>query len=210
MELVKIIITDLQEYIDLISKRFNLKKIKDISFWWDIYEGERTTDDWKEKIILVLTWLSKIDIDNNMNYILENYIPNKIINIWIAWNLDKIDLKSWDIILPNTFIDEKKNEALFLNNAIWSFYDLNTFWLILNWICLSWDKLFLEYEENLDFSIDNWIDIYDNIAFSILSIASKNSLLENCLVIKWITNDLEIDNKNFIIENSVNILELIL
>jgi len=210
MELVKIIIIDLQDYLELIIKRFNLQKIENDK-WIIIHEWNRKSEEWNEKIVLILCWLWKENIKKNMEYILENYIPNKIINLWLSNILNNIDLKWWDIIIPNTFIHSNLEwNGIFLENVSWNNYDLNNFWLIMNWICLSNQESFIEYKKSTDFTINNWIDIYDNSAFFILSIAQEKELLENCLVIKWVVELPDNWFKNSVIENSVNILELVI
>lgn len=210
MELVKIIITDSLEYIELIKNRFSLEKKQNLNNT-DLYEWIRNTEEWTEKIVLLKTWIQTSDISDTMDYVFDNYIVNKIINIWLSNSLNNIDLKSGDIVIPNAFIDsELDSDALFLDNSVWNNYDLNNFWLILNWICLSKADLFNNYEKNIDFALNNWIDIYDNVAFSILSKANEKSMLENCLVIKWVIDHTDSYEKDTIINNSLNILELIL
>lgn len=209
MEITKILISDSIDYFNAIIKRFNLKKINNElnnnTYFWN-----RKTAEWNEKVILLFTWVNKIEIYSNMDYIFENFIPNKIINIWF-WNiLNTVDLKDWDIIIPNTFIEKWDNwNVIFLDNVIWNNYDLEKFWLIMNWLCLSREEEYEEYKNHSDFMIDSWIDTYDNISYNILHYAEKKSILSNCLVIKWIKWNNQ-DNKKVIIENSLNILELVL
>jgi len=54
-------------------------------------------------------------------------------------HLDNNDLQIWDIMIPNTFIDSS-NKPMFLEYSIWENYDMKKFWLILNWICYSWNE----------------------------------------------------------------------
>ncbi|MDD2871453.1 MAG: hypothetical protein PHS49_05675 [Candidatus Gracilibacteria bacterium] len=210
MELVKIIITDSLEYIELIKNRFSLEKKQNLNNT-DLYEGIRNTEEGTEKIVLLKTGIQTSDISDTMDYVFDNYIVNKIINIGLSNSLNNIDLKSGDIVIPNAFIDsELDSDALFLDNSVGNNYDLNNFGLILNGICLSKADLFNNYEKNIDFTLNNGIDIYDNVAFSILSKANEKSMLENCLVIKGVIDHTDSYEKDTIINNSLNILELIL
>jgi len=103
MNLKKVIITAMQEEADLIIKKFWLKE-KEKKNNITIYEWTRESEDGTDDIVLVLSWIWKIQAAIAMTHILENYSPDKIVNIWIAWNLNNTDAKVGDVFLPNTFI----------------------------------------------------------------------------------------------------------
>ena len=105
MNLTKAIITAMKEEAELIIKKFNLKETKSLKNI-KIFEWTRSWDDWEENLVLVLWWIWKIQAAIATTYLLENYSVDKIINIWIAGNLTGNDLKVWDVILPNTFIQQ--------------------------------------------------------------------------------------------------------
>lgn len=228
MELTKIIITAMKEEADIIIKRFNLKEFEkknNLVF----FEWNRETDLWKEKIILVLAGIWKIQSAFAMTYILENYVPDKIINIGIAWNLNDNDVKIWDVFLPNTFIQhdmylpfewahlDYAKKPIFLNYAIWNSYDLNKFWLILSWVCLTWDQFIDDEEKVKKLRMTYLADVCEMEAFAILSVAREYNMLDKCVVIKavsdWANNEAinaHMDNLDFAMNNSVDVLELVL
>lgn len=228
MELTKVIITAMKEEADIIIKRFDLKEIKKkkniVIFEWD-----REWELWDEKIILVLSWIWKTQATMAITHIFENYNPDKIVNIWIAWNLNNSEVKVWDVFLPNTFIQhdiylpfdwdhlDYAKKAIFLDYAVWDSFDLKKFGLILSWVCLTWDQ-FIDDEEKV-ISLRNTFsaDICDMEAFAILSVAREYDLLDKCVVIKAISDgadneaiDAHMNNLEFAMWNSVDVLELVL
>jgi len=234
MQLTKAIITAMREEADLIIKKYDLKKIdsSNIPNIIEIYEWEKKnlTEENTDKLVLILSWIWKIWATIATTYLLENYDVNKIINIWIAWNLDNSwDTKIWDVFIPNTFLQhdiylpfewEEYNylkKSIFLDYAIWENYDLTKFGLIMNWVCLTWDQFIddEEIKENLRESL-SW-DIVDMESFAILSVAKAYNILDKCVVIKAVSDWAEPDSKEdcfnnleFAMWNSISILELIL
>lgn len=228
MNLTKAIITAMKEEAELIIKKFNLKETKSLKNI-KIFEWTRSWDDWEENLILILWWIWKIQAAIATTYLLENYSVDKIINIWIAGNLTGNDLKVWDVLLPNTFIQQDMylpfewshldyaKKPIFLEYAIWENYDLQKFWLILNWVCVTGDE-FVDKEERISkLRVDFWADICEMEAFSILSVAREYNMLDKCIVIKaisdWADNEAKeahMNNLEFAMNNSISILEFIL
>lgn len=228
MNLTKAIITAMKEEAELIIKKFNLKETKSLKNI-KIFEWTRSWDDWEENLVLVLWWIWKIQAAIATTYLLENYSVDKIINIWIAGNLTGNDLKVWDVLLPNTFIQQDMylpfewshldyaKKSIFLEYAIWENYDLQKFWLILNWVCVTGDE-FVDKEERISkLRVDFWADICEMEAFSILSVAREYNMLDKCIVIKaisdWADNEAKeahMNNLEFAMNNSISILEFIL
>lgn len=228
MYLTKAIVTAMKEEADLIIKKFDLKEVKSLKNI-KIFESERQTDEWKEKIVLVLWWIWKVQAAIATSYLLENYSVDKLINIWIAGNLTWDDLKVWDVILPNTFIQQDMylpfegehldyaKKPIFLEYAVWENYDLQKFGLILNWVCATWDE-FVDKEERInDLRVNFWADICEMDAFAILSVAREYDMLDKCIVIKAISDgadneakDAHMDNLEFAMQNSIAILEFVL
>ena len=228
VKLTKAIITAMKEEAEIIIKKFDLKetnKLKNIK----IFEGKRVGDEWEENIILVLAWIGKIQASIATTYLLENYSVDKIINIWIAGNVSGTDLKIWDVVLPNTFIQhdiylpfewehlDYAKKPIFLEYAVWENYDLQKFWLILNWVCVTWDE-FIDNEEKIsDLRINFWADVCEMEAFAILSVAREYDMLDKCIVIKAVSDgadneakEAHMTNLDFAMENSVSILDFIL
>ncbi len=222
--ITKAIITAMKEEADIIIKRFDLKSVKKI-WTLEIFEGEKA----QTKIVLALAWIWKIQASFATTYLFENYVIEKLINIWIAWNISDWDVKIWDVFLPNTFIQhdmylpfegehlDYAKKAIFIDSVTWLNYDLQKFWLILNWICLTWDQ-FIDCDKKIeklknDFS---W-DLVEMEAFAILSVAREYWALKKCIVIKWVSDwadstskDDHMSNLDFAMDNATNILELIL
>ena len=228
MNLTKAIITAMKEEAELVIKKFNLKETKSLRNI-KIFEWTRSWDDWEENLVLVLWWIWKIQATIATTYLLENYSVDKIINIWIAGNLTGNDLKVWDVLLPNTFIQQDMylpfewehldyaKKPIFLEYAIWENYDLQKFWLILNWVCVTGDE-FVDKEERISkLRVDFWADICEMEAFAILTTAREYGILDKCIVIKaisdWADNeakDAHMNNLEFAMENSIAILEFVL
>lgn len=228
MELTKIIITAMKEEADIIIKRLNLKEIENKNNI-KVFEWNRVWNDWDEKIVLALSGIWKIQAAMTMTHILENYIPDKILNIWIAWNLNNTDAKIWDVFLPNTFIQhdmylpfewahlDYAKKPIFIDYAIWESYNLNKFNLILSWVCLTWDQFIDNDEKVLELKNTFHADICEMEAFAILSVARQYEVLDKCVVIKaisdWANNeakDSHMNNLEFAMWNSVDVLELVL
>ena len=228
MDLTKVIVTAMKEEADLIIKRFNLKETKSINNI-TVFEWKRENNDWNDKIILVLAWIWKIQAAIAMTYILENYTPDKIINIWIAWNLNNADAKIWDVFLPNTFIQhdmylpfewehlDYAKKAIFLDYAVGDNFDLNKFGLILSWVCLTWDQFVDDENKVKELREEYWADLCEMEAFAILSVARQYDMLDKCVIIKaisdWADNearDAHMDNLEFAMNNSVDVLELVI
>jgi len=228
MELTKVIITAMKEEADLIIKKFDLKevkKLKNIS----IYEWYRDLNWEKEKIVLALSWIWKIQSSIATTYLFENYEIDKLVNIGIAWSLNNMDVKVWDVYLPNTFIQhdmylpfegehlDYAKKPIFLNYAIWENIDLNKFGLVLNWVCATWDE-FVDNEDRInDLNNSFAADVCEMEAFSVLSVAREYDALDKCVVIKavsdWADNDAKEDHMNnldFAMENSIWVLEIVL
>jgi nucleoside phosphorylase len=228
MELTKVIITAMQEEADLIIEQFWLKK-KEKKNNIIVYEWNRESEDWNDKIVLVLSWIWKIQASMAMTYILENYSVDKIINIWIAWNLNNTDAKIWDVFMPNTFIQhdmylpfewehlDYAKKAIFLDYAVGENYNLEKFWLILSWLCLTWDQFIDNEDKVIKLREEYWADLCEMEAFAILSVAREYNVLDKCVVIKAISDwansrakDAHMDNLEFAMKNSISVLELVL
>jgi len=224
--ITKAIITAMKEEADHIIKRFNLKEVKTLKNI-KIYEWTKK-NSW-EQIVLVISWIWKVQSTIATTYLFENYLIEKLINVWIAWNLWNMDVKVWDVFIPNTFIQhdiyipfdwEHLNYAkdpIFLEYAIDKNYDLRKFWLIMNWICLTWDQFIDDKEKVKELRELYWADIVDMEAFCVLSVARENNALDKCVVIKavsdWADNEAieaHMNNLDFAMQNSIDILELVI
>jgi len=227
--ITKWIITALQLEADLIIKRFWLEKNKTIGTL-KIFEWARELDDGdKENIVLLVCWEGKTQSAFATTYLCENYSLEKIVNIWIVWNLNPETLSIWDVIMPNTFVmhdfympDEidfhkTQREAIFLEYAIGEEYNLEKFTLHLSWICATWDQ-FIDNKDLQSEIVEKFgADIVDMEAYSILSVIRNYEMLDKAVVIKSVSDDADesakensMDNLNLAMENAVNILEFTL
>jgi nucleoside phosphorylase len=224
----------MQEEANLIIKKFALQELENDSIpkWLKVFEWEYKNfhENNIDKIILVLSWIWKIQATIATTYAFENYDIYKLINIWIAWNLDNTwDIKIWDIFIPNTFIQhdiylpfewehlDYAKKPIFLDYAIWENYDFKKFWLLLNWVCLTWDQFIDDKEKTKELREEYSADIVEMEAFAILSVARAYNSLDKCVVIKavsdWADSEAKeehINNLEFAMENSISVLELVL
>lgn len=227
--ITKWIITALQMEADLIIERFSLTLKKEL-WTMKIFEWERVLeDDEKENIVLLVCWEGKTQSAFATTYLCENYILEKIVNIWIVWNLNHETLSIWDVIMPNTFvmhdfympeaIDFHKHQRapIFLEYAVGEEYDLEKFKLHLSGICASWDQ-FIDNKDLQSEIVDKfWADIVDMEAYSILSVIKNYEMLDKTVVIKSVSDGADedaksssMDNLKLAMENAVNILEFTL
>lgn len=229
MEVVKAIITAMKEEWDLIVDRFDLKEVKKLQNI-TIYEGVREVDGEKEKIVLANSWIGKIQSAIATSYVLENYDVEKLVNVWIAWNIGwNDDIKVWDVFLPNAFIQhdfylpfeweeyDYGKAPIFLEYAVWSNYDLKKFGLILSWVCLSGDTFVDDPKIVWELRDKHGADIVEMEAFAVLSVAREYNILDKCVVIKALSDGGEskatdecFNNLDFAMNNSIDVLELIL
>lgn len=228
MKLTKVIVTAMKEEADIIINRFNLKEEKKLNNL-TIFEGERENDGEKENIVLALTGIGKIGAAIGTTYIFENYQVDKLVNIWIAGSLQNVDVRVGDVFLPNTFIQhdmylpfegahlDYAKAPIFLEYAIWENLDLNKFGLVMNWVCLTGDQFIDKEEKVAELREDHGADLCEMEAFSILSVAREYDALDKCVVIKAVSDgadseakDAHMDNLEFAMNNSVDVLELVL
>lgn len=227
MNNIKVIITAMKEEADIIIKRFDLKEVKKDSIPDGIKLFEWTRGE--DNIILALSGIWKVYSAIASTYLFENYDIDKLVNIWIAWNISDQWVKVWDVFLPNTFIKHDLylpfdgehldyiKKPIFLDYAVWNNFDLSKFWLILNWICLTGSQFIDNEEKRKELRETHSGDIVEMEAFSILSVAKAYRKLDKCVVIKavsdWADNeakDSHMDNLEFAMNNSIDVLELVL
>lgn len=199
----KIILSSNQRILEIAIAKYNLEKINNEN---DIilYSSFVLNEDEKEKIVFI-----KIEknIDLIFSHLEENYIYGQIINIDDAKIFMNFELKSWDIVIPNTFTSlSNENKAFFAQSVVWENYDLLKFWLVLNGICLSvWNKKIDDLEEiNEDFYADI-IDVNSYDLFEKNTKLNNDSIFSAIKIVIW-------DNEEFLDEyyiNALNVLDLI-
>lgn len=199
----KIILSLNQRILEIAIIKYNLEKVNTKNDL-NIYEANIKNEDEIEKIVFVKV---EKNIDLIFSYIEENYIYEQIINIDEAKIFLNFELKSWDVVIPNTFTGlQDENKAFFVDSVVWENYDLVKFWLILNGICLSvWNKKVDDLEELKE---DFYADIIDVNSYDLIE---KNTSLKNDSVFSAI-KIVVWDEEDFLDEyyiNALNVFDLI-
>jgi adenosylhomocysteine nucleosidase len=83
LPLVKAIITAMPSEANMIIEKYQLQQVKKFNNI-TVYEGDRERDGEKEKIVLVVSGIGKIQAAIATTYVFENYDVFKLINIGIA------------------------------------------------------------------------------------------------------------------------------
>lgn len=168
----KIIIAESEQIFLEFCKSLDIKDIKtneDII----IATKERESSQWEEENLIIVHGK---DILKTVEFIKNGYILiEKIIICNSAKILSNWELKSWDIIIPNTFIS-KSWESKFLDNTIGKDYDMNNFGLMLSWICSENEWSEDEFEA----------DINSENIFLYLKVLDSEELLEKTIVVSQI------------------------
>ncbi len=218
------IVTAMQEETKLIIKKYSLvqdKKLKNITTYiWD-YNND--------KIVLVLSWLWKIQATIWTCFLLDNYKIDNIINIWLAWNISIKNIQIWDIVLIKECFqhdfsisfpwehDLYAKESIKVDDVITDI-DIKCDFHIINWcVNLTWDQ-FIENPEIIKWLKDRFSpDTVDMEAYAILSVAREYDMLDRCLVIKAISDSANHEatenlfkNIELAMNNSIKVLDYFL
>lgn len=213
------ILTAMKEEADTIISRFSLieeKKMKNIT----VFQGQYND----EKIILILTGIGKLQSAMATTFLFENYTFDRLVNIGIVGNVAGDIFKIGDVIFPTTFVQQ--DMYLPFNGAHLDYIkkpiEINNFRPeknigIYGGVCATGDE-FVDKTERIQFLRENFqADICEMEAFAILSVAREYDFLENCIVIKVISDgadneakDAHMDNLEFAMKNSIVALESIL
>lgn len=211
----------MQEEANFIIDLYKLEKIKN-------YQNINIFK--KNNIVLVLTWIWKIQASIWTTLLLNNFNINHIINIWIAWNswLEKKS-KVWDIF----FIDNihqhdifmpfkgehlnyfKKHISLKRNIDIDnSNFNFNVF---KKSICATWDQ-FIQDEKIIETITQKTnANVVEMEAFAIAASAREFWLLDKLIIIKAVSdnanknanNDSE-NNLKIAMKNSILVLKTLI
>lgn len=199
----KIILSSNQRIIEIAIAKYNLQKINNENDL-DIFEANIKNETENEKIVFI-NIIKNLDLV--FTHIEENYIYDKIINIDGSKVFMNFELKTGDIVIPNTFTTlNNENKAFFVDSVIWENYDLLKFWLILNGICLSvWNKKIEDLEELKE---DFYADIIDVNSYDLIEKNTKlnnDSIFSAIKIVVW--EEDELLDEYYI--NALNILDLI-
>lgn len=199
----KIILSSNQRIIEIAIAKYNLQKINNENDL-DIFEANIKNETENEKIVFI-NIIKNLDLV--FTHIEENYIYDKIINIDESKVFMNFELKTGDIVIPNTFTTlNNEDDAFFVDSVIWENYDLLKFWLILNGICLLvWNKKIEDLEELKE---DFYADIIDVNSYDLIEKNTKlnnDSIFSAIKIVVW--EEDELLDEYYI--NALNILDLI-
>lgn len=180
--IAKIIITSNNDIKDIFINDMLLNQKENIESM-EIYENQK--DDIKE----VLIYNKNINT-KTIDYIKDNYEAIKIFNIWTCTAINTLDLNPWDIMLPNTILNDE-DKAYFIDYVVDKNYDLKNFWLNLNGICLTKENI-KDDDELLNIKEKFSPDILDKEAFKIYELLLEKWLNKNLCIIKMIWEDKEL------------------
>lgn len=202
------IITAMAEEAELIIKKYALKKdktLQNITTFVGDYK--------KNEIVLVLTWLWKIQASIWTTFLLENYKVDYLVNIWLAWNVSDKNIKIWDIVILDRCFqhdfsisfpwdhDLYARQSIMIDNMIKDI-DIDRDFDIIHWcINLTWDQ-FIEDTKTIKWLKERFSpDTVDMEAYAILSVAREYNKLDKCLVIKAISDSATEDAKDNLFKN---------
>lgn len=185
---------------DALISKFTLIKEKTIEY--EIYSWKRETEDSIDSMIVV--YCKTENLKETIFYIKENYLIEKFILLWSSFVVRNQDIETGDIMIPNSFIDKNWDTPIFLEYAVWENFDLNKFWLILNWVCS--DKVGASEIINSD---ESYFDIYDQDSYNFLKCLTKEDLELAVVIRVCIKHESDMEN-NYFIENLLNIVDVMI
>lgn len=196
----KIIFTTDENVKNALISKFDFKIEKNPEY--EIYSWTRETEESLDNLILVYSKIN--NIKETFSYIKENYLIQKFLLIWVSDIVRNQDIETWDIMIPNSFIDQKWNNPIFLEYAVWENFDLNKFWLILNWVCSE----NISGQEIIN-SDQFYSDIMDDDSYKFLNNLAPEEI-EITVVIRLCLTKKEDTQNNYFIENLLNIVDVMI
>lgn len=150
----------------------------------EIY-SKKDTDHTKIFIFCNIDFLQK-----RIDTIKENFEILYFLSLEPSFLVNDLELRENDVIMPYSFIDIDDN-VFFIKNIVDKNYNLNSFWLILNWMCLSIKKEQITPDLILKIKKEKNCDIIDFNNFEIIKILKKNDLIEKAWIINIIWDNKE-------------------
>ncbi len=205
----KIIFTNDEFITNAFISKFDLKQIENTEI--ETYIWKRETENELDNLVLVFC---HNDFEKSVLYVKEHFIAFKYLILWSSDVIRNNDLDAWDIMIPNTFIDLAWEKPIFVEYAVWENYDLNKFWLILNWVSREWEKIqndelipndYIIQENTEDFISD----IMDLDSYKLLQ-NFDNEDLEKTVIIRLCTKNEEDKKNKFFIDNLLNIVDVMI
>ncbi len=196
----KVLFTTEENLKNVIISKFDFKR--DSNMEYEIYSWKRETEDSLDNLIFVYCNIEKLK--ETVSYIKENYLIQKFLLVWVSDIIRNYDIEIWDIMIPNSFIDKNGKNPFFLDYAVWENFDLNKFWLILNWVCS--EKISNTEIINSD---EFYSDIMDYDSHEFLSNLSKEDIDITVIIRLCLTNMKDKEN-NYFTENLLNIVDVMI
>lgn len=210
----------MQEEAELIISRYGLhltQQLNTIRF----YENET--------IVLALSGVWKIQASIATTFMIQNYAPNFLINIWIAGSLKGEKAKIGDVFLIQKIsqhdlylpfewehLSYAKDQIFLPFSPIFSEKE-NKFWLHLDGFCLTGDQFIDDEKRVQQLQETTQADVVEMEAFAFASTTRELGKLEKTIVIKAVSDgannqaqSAHMDNLEFAMENSLIILEQII
>lgn len=191
----KLIITFRSEILDSLVQKYTLVLIEKTN-QYEIYEWKI----WENSVLILqitdtFSWIDKI---------VNNYQFLDTLVIWDTQVYTNFDYKIWDVVIPNTLVTSDWKDPIFMEINVWENYDLNNFWLILNWVCLS-RQIFESFEElNCD-----WVDLVVDNYYEYINYLVKEKK-DTSVRLLIVLNNWEDQKFQSYINNLILILELII
>ena len=213
------ILTAMKEEADIIIKKYNLEF--SLSSWnMKFYENDN--------IVLCHSWIWKIQAAIATTSLIQTFSPTTLINIGIAGNTNTKKINIGDVVLVNAcsqhdiYLPFPGNHNDYLKAPIF-IESISTegkkfdFWVIENGKCITGDQFIDNQSKVKMLSQIHRADCIEMEAFAFLSAAREFDKLDDCVVIKWISDwadshtktDHE-DNLELAMNNSVTILDLVI
>ena len=210
----------MKEEAEIIIGKYNLKLVLETSNI-QFYENS--------KMVLVLCGIGKIQSAIWTTLLIEKYSPKKLINIWIAGNLNSSVINIWDVVIPKQVhqhdmylpfdgdhLDYAKG-VIKLSKEVSLDNNYNRFTVHNGAICVTGDQFIDDVWLVQELHVKYWADCAEMEAFAFLSAAREHSKLEQCIIIKWISDwadneakDAHMSNLELAMNNSVDVLDKII
>ena len=189
MKINKIIIAETEKIFLDFAKKLGFKDIKTNENIIMSEKSSTSEDNEEENTVLIYSKdiLKLIDFIRNKYIVIEKILICNNVKI-----LSNTELKSWDIIIPNTFIwthpqpfpNKEESNIIFLESTIWKDYDMKNFGLILNWICSDNKNKQGEFEA----------DVFSENIFTYLKAIKSEDLLEKTTVLSEVDEESDFSN----------------
>jgi len=179
------------------------------------------------EIVLVLTWIWKVQASIGTSILLTNYDIEKIINIGIAGNTNNKNANIWDVLIVSKIVqhdgylpfdgehlDYFKKEIILKNVNFDNKFDFQVFQ---NAVCATWDQFIADKEKVEEIKNNFDADLVEMEAFAVASTCREFNKLDKLIVIKAVSDSANQqaltdhkDNLEKAMKNSIQVLKTII